>query len=212
MTAHHVPATAGSPVVAPIGQAARAGRAPGRIATLAVLLVTGALVLGAAYLTNRGSGDAGLTAVNLTGTPNGPAPIIGQPAPNISATQADGSAIKLSDLKGSIVWLSFGASWCQPCRAENADVQATYEAFKAKGVVVVQVFMDEDAAAVTDYAGRVGLTYTKVPDPLGRLSTDYRILGIPTHFFIDRDGILRDIKVGTLQAPDMAQILTALGG
>jgi len=209
---NHVAAHPAAPGGAPaIVRAPRGARVPGRLTTIAVLLVTGALILAAAYLTNRGPDSTGLTDVNLTGSATGPAPVIGQAAPALSATYADGSPFKLADLKGKIVWLSFGASWCQPCRAENADIEATYEAFKAKGVVVVQVFMDEDTAAVTDYAGRVGITYLEVPDPSSQLSTEYRILGIPTHFFIDRDGILRQIKVGTLQADAMAQTLTDLG-
>lgn len=211
MTNHvaaHPAAPGGTPAIV---RAPRGARVPGRITTLAVLLVTGALVLAAAYLTNGGTANGGLTNVNLTGTPNGPAPVVGQAAPALTATAADGSAFNLADLKGKIVWLTFGASWCQPCRAENADVEATYEAFKARGVVVVQVYMDEDATAVNDYAGRVGLTYLKVPDPAGQIATNYRILGIPTHFFIDRDGVLRDIKVGTLQAEAMAKALTDLG-
>ena len=218
MTAHHVVAETARPEQAPVvawtpgpSSAARRGQAASRIRTIAVLLVTGALVLAAAYFTNRGTGDGSLTNVNLTGNAKGPAPVLGQAAPPLSATAADGSSFKLADLKGKLVWLSFGASWCQPCRAENADLEATYEAFKARGVVVVQVFMDEDTAAVTDYATRVGITYLKVPDPTSQLSTEYRILGIPTHFLIDRDGVLRQIKVGTLQADAMAQALTDLG-
>src|SRR5512140_2568936 len=201
-------ASAGTPAIV---RAPGGARVPGRITTIAVLLVTGALVLAAAYFANGGTSDGGLTTVNLNGNAKGPAPAIGQAAPDLTGTAADGSTFKLADLKGKLVWLSFGASWCQPCRAENADLEATYEAFKAKGVVVVQVFMDEDTAAVTDYANRVGITYMKVPDPTSQLSTEYRILGIPTHFFIDRDGVLREIKVGTLQADAMAQALTDLG-
>lgn len=209
---NHVAAHAAAPGGAPaIVRAPRGARVPGRLTTIAVLLVTGALVLAAAYIANGGTADGGLTTVNLNGKPNGSAPVIGQAAPALSATAADGTAFKLADLKGKIVWLTFGASWCQPCRAENADVEATYEAFKARGVVVVQVFMNEDAAAVTDYTNRVGITYLKVPDPTGQLSTDYRILGIPTHFFIDRDGVLRQVTVGTLQADAMARTLTDLG-
>ena len=184
-----------------------------RLVTIGVVVVTGALILAAAYVTNGQSvADNGLTSVNLTGTPSGPAPVVGQLAPAFTVAEADGTSLNLSSLRGSIVWLSFGASWCQPCRAENADLEATYQAFKDKGVVVVQAFMDDDAATVTDYAGRVGLTYIKVPDPNETLATEYRILGIPTHFFIDRDGVLRVIKVGTLQSDEMAQVLTDLGG
>ena len=185
------------------------------IATLAVLVVTGVIIAAVAYLsspqlattTANSSGD--YTAVNVTGEAAGAAPVIGQPAPNFLAALADGSAIQLSDLRGKPVWLTFGASWCQPCRAENPDIQQTHEAF-GDGVAVVQVYMDEDSAAVSDYTGRVGITYLTVPDPNERLAAQYRILGIPSHFFIDADGILRQMKIGSMDPTTMKAALDNL--
>jgi cytochrome c biogenesis protein CcmG, thiol:disulfide interchange protein DsbE len=207
MTAQRVAA----PVVRPQDRAVRGGR--GRLSSLVIMAATAVLILGLAYLANRpADAGGGVTPVNLAGTPTGPAPIVGQPAPDFSATTVDGTTVKLADLKGSVVWVTFGASWCQPCRAENPDVEATYEAFKARGVVVVQVYMGQDANAVADYSGRVGLTYTRIPDPASQLTTEYRILGIPTHFFIDRQGVIRQMKVGTLDRGSMASILTELAG
>jgi cytochrome c biogenesis protein CcmG/thiol:disulfide interchange protein DsbE len=185
---------------------------PSRIVTIAVMAVTAILIVGAAYLANRPDSSSGVTPVSLTGNPTGPAPIVGQAAPAFTANQVDGSSLSLADLKGKAVWLTFGASWCQPCRSEAADIEAAAEAFRARGVVVVQVFMQEDQVAVKDYADRVGLTYLKVPDPRTTLSTEYRILGIPTHFFIGADGVLRQIKVGTMTGDEMTQALTQLAG
>ena len=185
---------------------------PSRVGTILVMVVTAILIVGAAYLSNSRGDSSGLTPVNLTGNPSGPAPIVGQTAPGFTAAQVDGTPLTLADLKGKGVWLTFGASWCQPCRSEAADIEANAEAFRDKGVVVVQVFMQEDQLAVKDYADRVGLTYLKVPDPKTTLSTEYRILGIPTHFFIGSDGVLRQIKVGTMTSDEMAQALAQLAG
>jgi peroxiredoxin len=194
-------------------EAPRPRSGPGRIGTLVVIAVTGAIILAVAFIANQPaattSGDGAVTAVTLSGTAAGAAPVVGKVAPDFSAPLADGSPFRLSDLKGQPVWLTFGASWCQPCRAENPDIQAAYDRFKADGIQVVQVYMAEDANAVNDYAKRVGITYTKVPDPNERLASDYRILGIPTHYFIDADGIVRQMKIGSL---DPAAIETAIKG
>ena len=193
-----------------VRRTARSGGAS-RTATIVVMAVTAILIVGAAYLANRQDASSDVTAVNLTGNPTGPAPVVGQAAPAFTAKLTDGTSVSLADLKGKAVWLTFGASWCQPCRSEAADIEATSEAFKDKGVVVVQVFMQEDQAAVQDYAGRVGLTYLTVPDPATTLSNEYRILGIPTHYFIGADGVLRQVKVGTMTSDEMSQTLTELG-
>jgi thiol-disulfide isomerase/thioredoxin len=186
-------------------------RIQGRAATLAVVAVTAVVILGAALLVNGpGTTTDGLTPVNLIGSPTGPAPIVGQPAPPLGATAVDGTTVDLAAYAGSPIWITFGASWCQPCRAENPDIQAAYAANRDAGLVVIQVFMDEDAAAVSEYADRVGLDYVTVPDPTGRLSIEYRILGIPSHFFIDSTGVLRQARVGTLDRAGMDAALAAL--
>jgi len=193
-----------------------AGRSDKRnaIATLLVLVVTGAVLMAAAYFsspqtatTTTPGGD--FTAVTVDGQPAGAAPVVGQPAPDFVALAADGSSIRLSDLRGKPVWLTFGASWCQPCRAENPDIESTYAA-RSGDVTVLQVYMDEDASAVNDYADRVGITYLTVPDPNERLAAEYRILGIPSHFFIDSSGVLQQMKVGSLDPDSMKAALDQL--
>lgn len=187
-------------------------RPRGRLGTIVIMAVTAVVLAALAYFTNRPVATPGLQRVDLIGTPSGPPPIVGQPAPNLTVTTLDGQTLSFSDLKGKVVWLTFGATWCQPCRAENPDIEAAYTAWKAKGVVVIQMYMNEDAATVRDYTERVGLDYLRVPDTDGRLSIEYRILGIPSHFFVDRDGILRQLKVGTLSKDEMTTILTGLAG
>ena len=124
-------------------------------------------------------------------------------APDFRITTTDGKVVSLSDYKGQPVWLVFGASWCADCRAEAADLQATYQTFKDKGLQVLQVSIEEDTQAVKDYAGRVGLTFPMAADPQTIVAGQYRILGIPTHYFIDRDGIIRQMRIGGMPAADM---------
>ena len=188
---------AAAPATAPAASAANRRNA---LATLVVLLVTGGVIFATAYLSNPAASDTAngeFTPVTVDGQPVGAAPVADLPAPDFIAATTDGTQFRLSELRGGPVWLTFGASWCQPCRAENADLQATYAA-NAGNITVVQVYMDEDAATVLDYTSRVGITYMTVPDPNQRLAAQYRILGIPSHFFIDATGVLRQVKVGSL--------------
>jgi cytochrome c biogenesis protein CcmG, thiol:disulfide interchange protein DsbE len=176
----------------------------GAAGTLVILAITAAIILAVVYLTDRKdttTSDSGVTAVTVTGTATGAAPTVGQPAPEISAALADGTPVKLSDFKGHPVWLTFGASWCQPCRAENPDIVAA--SGKYADLVVLQVYMSEDASTVKDYTSRVGIPYRTVPDPAERLAAEYRILGIPSHFFIDRQGVLQQFKIGSLDPSGM---------
>lgn len=183
-----------------------------RIGTLVIMGVTAAIILAVVYVVNKpAAGGGGLTSVVLSGRAAGPAPTVGKQAPDFTAKTVAGKTVSLSSFKGRPVWLTFGASWCQPCRAENPDIEDAYTRHKPRGLVVLAIFMSEDAATVRDYAARVGLTYQKVADPNTRIATSYRILGIPSHFFVDRSGVLRSLKIGSLDPSAMDKALSEIG-
>lgn len=178
-----------------------------RSGTLVVLVVTGLLVWAGTYALNRpaengSDGQAGVTAVTLTGE-QGAAPVVGQQAPQFTAVTTDGKTVSLASLRGHPVWLTFGASWCAACRAEIADIEDAYRRAAPSGAVVLQVFISEDAGTVRGYGERVGLTYPKVADPDTQIASEYRVLGIPAHFFIDSSGVLRSAKAGSLTPAKM---------
>jgi cytochrome c biogenesis protein CcmG/thiol:disulfide interchange protein DsbE len=154
--------------------------------------------------------DAGLTSVQLSGDVSGAVPVVGGPAPDFTVTTTDGKVVSLASFQGQPVWLTFGASWCADCRAEAPDLEATYARFRDQGLVVLQVSIQEDDQAVRDYAGRVGLTFTMAADPTTAIASRYHILGIPTHFFIGRTGVIREVRIGGLQPDDMARSAAAI--
>jgi peroxiredoxin len=127
-----------------------------------------------------------------------PAPRIGYPAPDFTLTDLEGKPTRLSDFRGQTVFLNFFATWCPPCRAEMPDILATHEENRMKGATVLAVDLQEDAKTVRNYADSVGLTFPIVLDRTGRVSALYRITALPTSFFIDKDGMIRDMQIGAL--------------
>ena len=186
-----------------------------RFGTVLVLAVTAALVMVGAYLVQRPTASAtkgaagGTTATNVVAG-DGPAPKIGSPAQGFTGTTTDGKQVSLSSYKGQSVWLTFGASWCAACVAEAPDIEAAYQKFKAKGVVVLAISISEDSATVKDYANRVGLTFPMIADPDTTIASLYRVYGIPAHFFIDKAGVLHSTKTGGLSTEQMDTALTEL--
>ena len=187
-----------------------------RFGTVLVLAVTAALVMVGAYLVQRptasatkGGAAGGTTATNVVAG-DGPAPKIGSPAQGFTGTTTDGKQVSLSSYKGQSVWLTFGASWCAACVAEAPDIEAAYQKFKAKGVVVLAISISEDSATVKDYANRVGLTFPMIADPDTTIASLYRVYGIPAHFFIDKAGVLHSTKTGGLSTEQMDTALTEL--
>jgi len=181
--------------------------AAGRLRTLLVLAVAAILVGVVAWVVDKPTDD-GVTLV--PGAAAGSPPRAGNVPPDFQATALDGSAVSIAALKGQPTWLTFGASWCPDCRAEATDLQATYAKYKPQGLAVLGVFIQEDQAAVQDYAKRVGFTFPMVADPSGRIADLYRTYGIPIHFFIGRDGLIRDVRIGRLSPGDMEQLVQQL--
>ncbi len=192
---------------------ARARLRGSKLGTLIVLAVTAAVVIAGAWLVNQGTardaaaqtGGAAVTRLSGAGAPE-----LGKAAPDFTVTTYDGRTVKLSDLRGKPVWLTFGASWCAGCQAEVPDIQAASVKYAPQGLVVLGINITEDSAAVKTYANRIGLTYPIAADPNSVVADQYAISAIPGHYFIDRQGVIRDIRPGALQPATMDQIITKL--
>jgi thiol-disulfide isomerase/thioredoxin len=180
-----------------------------RLGTLIVMAVTAALLLVVAFAVNQPAGASGVTTINVSAVAGGNPPEVGKPAPDFQALLVDGTPVSLSSLRGTPIWLTFGASWCQPCRAENPDIEALAAKYLGR-LRVLQVYISEDAATVADYTKRVGLTYGTIADPSTTLAAEYRILGIPSHFFIDANGVLQQMRVGSLDPTSMEAALAGI--
>jgi cytochrome c biogenesis protein CcmG, thiol:disulfide interchange protein DsbE len=176
------------------------------------MVVTAAVILAVSYLANKpASGGASLTSVVLSGRASGPAPEVGKPAPDFSATTIEGSRVTLSKLRGRPVWVTFGATWCQECRVESPDIQAAYEKYGSQGLQLLSIFIQDDHSDIVDYAKRTGLTFPKIDDSSDEIASSYRIVGIPTHFFIDGSGILRAIDISALDPSAIDENLAEIG-
>lgn len=174
----------------------------GSVRNIVGTLAVAALIIGAVWFLDR-PGAATSQAITLTASAAGPAPRIDQPAPEFNMRTLDGKTVSLSDYKGQPVWISFWASWCPPCRAENPDIEGMYQKYKDKGLVILAPAIGEDSSTVAGYVKRTGLTFTVGVDETTQLAANYRIVGIPTHFFIDRDGALQVWRIGSMSTKTM---------
>ena len=185
------------------------GLSVGAVRNILTTVIVGAVLAGLVHFFASPTASAS-QAVTLSAEASGPAPKVGQPAPDFEATTPDGKTVHLSDFKGKAVWITFWASWCPPCRAENPDVQAAYVAHQADGLVVLAVNLGEDTTTVQQYAQRTGLTFPIALDPPTQIAASYHVMGIPSHFFIDANGILIDERLGGMSRTMMEQKIQEL--
>jgi cytochrome c biogenesis protein CcmG, thiol:disulfide interchange protein DsbE len=121
----------------------------------------------------------------------------GQTAPEFSARTPDGEIVHLSDFNGRIVLLNFFATWCGPCKAEASHLKAAYERSDGN-IVFLGVTFQDTAASVRAFASDYYLPFPLVLDDSGDAGRDYRVLGLPTTFFIRADGIVHYVVKGPM--------------
>jgi peroxiredoxin len=128
------------------------------------------------------------------------APRKGFLAPDFSLTTLDGSTVRLSDLRGQPVLINFWASWCGPCRAEMPHIQAAFEDHADDGLVVLGVDQLESPPSVAQFVEQFQLTFPIPLDADGEVSAAYQARALPTTFFVDADGIIRDTFTGPMSS------------
>ncbi|MGC9948054.1 MAG: redoxin domain-containing protein [Bryobacteraceae bacterium] len=122
--------------------------------------------------------------------------LLNHPAPDFELKTLDGDRIRLQDLRGKPVLLTFFASWCGPCRRELPSVVKLHEEFKDKGLQVFGV-NDEGKGTARHFAEKAGLTFAVLDDSSAKAHRLYRVRAIPAAFLIDRDGkVVRYLRGG----------------
>ena len=150
------------------------------------------------------AGTEAVSQVEVAGVQQPPA--AGDSAPGFTATDIDGTPISLEGLRGKPVWLVFMATWCTGCRTEIPDIQGVV-ASRGDAVRVVVIYVGESRNTVSDYSKRVGNDFPEVVDQDQQISAAYGIMGVPTHYFIDAGGVVRQRHVGVLSPDAMTQAI-----
>lgn len=127
-------------------------------------------------------------------------PITQQIAPDFTLISLDDALVSLSDFRGQAVLINFWASWCAPCRDEMPAIQATYEAHKAEGFVVLGINMtyQDNRKNAEAFAEEYGITFPILLDETGEVTESYGVLGVPTSVFINRDRVIVNTYIGAM--------------
>jgi len=133
-----------------------------------------------------------------TGGAPPPSPREGFSAPDFALETLAGDQVALSDLRGKVVLVNFWASWCPPCRAEMPAIERVYRSHKDLGleVLAINTTNQDDQAAAAAFVQEFGLTFPVPLDHTGAVSASYNLRGLPSTYFIDRQGVIRTVVVG----------------
>ena len=127
---------------------------------------------------------------------------IGDPAPKLQiASWAQGDPVKDFE-PGKVYVVEFWATWCGPCRASIPHLNALYQQFKDKGVVVIgQDVWEQEESGVAPFIKKMGTNMTyrvalddKSKDTKGAMAATWMEAagrdGIPSAFIINKKGVV----------------------
>ncbi|MBP6374441.1 MAG: AhpC/TSA family protein [Flavobacterium sp.] len=144
-----------------------------------------------------------LDLINKPAAPVGVA--VGAMAPDFSAPDPNGKMVSLKQCMGKVTLIDFWASWCNPCRAENPNNVAMYNEFHAKGLNIIGVSLDKDAAKWKEAIAKDKLTWPQISnlkywdEPI---RVTYGVESIPATFLLDANGtvVAKDLTGAALKA------------
>jgi peroxiredoxin len=138
-------------------------------------------------------------------------PVPSTPAPAWKLKDVDGNTVTLAQFAGKVVVLDFWATWCPPCKTEIPGYIALQKKYAADGLVIVGVSVDTDGVdPVKKFMKEMGMNYVvvmaddNIQDAYGPLG------GYPTTFIIDREGHIRDKKLGRKPVADYEKDILAV--
>ena len=116
--------------------------------------------------------------------------------PEFTVSDEDGNLVTMSSLKGDILVLDFWASWCKPCCEEMPSLKKLYRDYRAKGLEIVGISIDEDKKAWQQKVGDLGMNWIQLRDASREAVKKYVIGPIPHTVLIDPSGkiIAKDLR------------------
>ena len=121
-------------------------------------------------------------------------PEVGNVAPDFTLQTIGGETVTLSDFRGKTVMVNFWLTSCGACRKEMPHMQAVSDKWSDEKLVVLAVNVRGREAVVRTYIKSRGFTFPVLLDSDGAVSESYQVHRLPTTFFIDADGIIREVK------------------
>lgn len=131
-------------------------------------------------------------------------------APALTLTDLDGAQINTASYTGKVVLVNFWAAWCTPCTAEVPQIMALQEKYRAEGLQVLGISMDDRESALRDFYKQHKMNYPVVAGNQQIAEAYGGILGLPTTILIARDGRMHAKEPGIADIPKLDQEISAL--
>jgi len=119
-------------------------------------------------------------------------------APDFNIALFEGGDFQLSAQKGKVVVINFFASWCVSCGEETPVIEKAFHKYPPKTVAFLAIAVDDTEKKAKAFLKKTGLTIPAGLDKSGKIKDAYGLYGMPTTFFIDKNGKISYLHAGVV--------------
>jgi peroxiredoxin len=153
-----------------------------------------------------------VTLVLASGCGQRPEPLgAGDPAPGFVNANLQGDMVQFpDDYAGRVVAIRFWADWCPYCKAEMDALEPVHQRLEAQGLTILAINVGQRPKVAQRFVRGLGITYDVVLDEDSKTARRYGVIGLPTTFFVDRSGRIRNKILGESDAETFERLASAL--
>jgi len=119
----------------------------------------------------------------------------GDKAPTFTIDSLNGAG-KLAINPGKVTIVDFWATWCEPCKKSFPKYQELYVKYKASGLEIVAVSVDDEKGGIPDFAKTHGAKFPVGWDDGHKIAGKWNPPGMPSAFIVDKNGVIRHVHQG----------------
>ncbi|MCL6443767.1 MAG: TlpA family protein disulfide reductase [Alicyclobacillus sp.] len=133
------------------------------------------------------------------------APQQGYRMPPFTLTEyPDNKTMNTNDLIGKPIFINFWTSWCTYCRLEAPDIVKAYKQYGNQVVFLsVNVTAQDSMTDMEQFIKYFKMTWPVALDTTGSVAEEYKIIGFPTSFFVNRQGVIDSVNVGAISGDSL---------
>ena len=119
----------------------------------------------------------------------------GDKAPSFSLDSLNGQG-KMAVAPGKVTIVDFWATWCEPCKKSFPKYQELYVKYKASGLEIVAISVDDEKNGITDFAKTHGAKFPVGWDDGKKLAEKWKPENMPSSYIVGKDGVVKHVHRG----------------